>query len=67
MEKEVTNLSLRKDIKKRAINALNCGYFSGINSLTGLVEKALEELMDRNNVPKPIVEQTKTLQQEALA
>ena len=47
MEKEVTNLSLRKDIKERAIKAIKNGDFAGICSLSGLVEKALEELLNR--------------------
>jgi len=52
MEKEQTNLTLRKDLKNRAIGAVNNGFFTGVNSLTGLVEKALEELLDRSHVPK---------------
>jgi hypothetical protein len=52
MEKETTNLSLRKDIKERANAALDSGFFSGVGSLSGLVEKALEELLDRNHAPK---------------
>lgn len=52
MEKETTNLSLRKDIKNRSNAALEHGFFSGISSLSGLVEKALEELLDRGKVPK---------------
>jgi hypothetical protein len=52
MEKEQTNLNMRKDIKDRANGALDNGFFSGVSSLTGLVEKALDELMDRNHVPK---------------
>jgi hypothetical protein len=52
MEKEKTNLTLREDIKNRATTAINCGYFTGICSLSSLVEKALVELLDRNNVPK---------------
>jgi hypothetical protein len=46
MEKEVTNLSLRKDIKERANKAVDTGKFPGINSLSALVEKALEELLN---------------------
>lgn len=52
MEKEQTNLTLRKDIKHRANQAVDQGVFSGVSSLTGLVERALEELLDRNGVPK---------------
>jgi hypothetical protein len=56
MEKKKTNLFLRKDIKKRAIDAVDHGYFGGVGSLSGLVEKALEELLDRSHVPKVFVE-----------
>jgi hypothetical protein len=52
VEKETTNLSLRKDIKDRANGALQKGFFSGVGSLSGLVEKALDELLDRSNVPE---------------
>ena len=52
--KEPTCLNLRKDIKNRGIFAVDHGYFSGITSLSGLVERALQEIMDRNNVPKSI-------------
>lgn len=52
MEKEQTNLTLRKDIKARAIGAVDNGFFIGVGSLTGLVEKALEELMNQANVPQ---------------
>ena len=45
MEKEITNLSLRKDIKEKAVEALNKGKFPGIFSLSGLVELALDELL----------------------
>jgi hypothetical protein len=56
MEKQTTNLSLRKDIKERANAALDHGYFSGVGSLTGLVEKALEEILDKACVPKKFEE-----------
>jgi len=56
MEKETTSLSLRKDIKKRAHAAVDNGCFSGVGSLSGLVEKALEELLDRSSVPKSFPE-----------
>lgn len=52
MEKEVTNLNLRLDVKLRARKALEAGYFNGIGSFSKLVEKALIELMNRENVPK---------------
>ena len=47
MEKEITTLSIRKDIKKRAIKAVKKGVFPGINSLSNLVELALEEILKR--------------------
>ncbi len=56
MEKEQSSLTLRKDIKKRANDALSNGYFAGINSLSSLVEKALEEILDRQGVPKTFEE-----------
>ena len=59
MEKETTNLSLRKDIKDRANGAVDNGFFSGVGSLSGLVEKALEELLDRSKVPKTFEQKTK--------
>jgi hypothetical protein len=43
---------MRIDIKKRANGAVENGYLTGISSLTGLVEKALEEFLDRNKIPK---------------
>jgi len=52
LEKEQTNLSLRKDIKERANGALDRGFFSGVSSLSGLVEKALEDILDQKRVPK---------------
>lgn len=54
MEKETTSVSMRKDIKERANGALAHGFFSGVGSLSGLIDKALEELMDRNKVPKTL-------------
>ena len=45
MEKKVTNLYIRKDIKERAINAIKKGVFPGINSLSSLVEFALENIL----------------------
>lgn len=52
MEKEITNLNLRLDIKNRAKAAIKNGYFDGVQSLSGLVEKSLADLMDKKNVPK---------------
>jgi len=45
MEKEVTNLYIRKDIKERAIEAVKKGVFPGVNSLSNLVELALENIL----------------------
>lgn len=42
MEKTQTCLNLRKDIKERAEKALDAGKFTGIYSLTGLIENALD-------------------------
>jgi hypothetical protein len=50
--KEQTNLTMRIDIKKRANGAVDNGCITGISSLTGLVEKALEDYLDRNKIPK---------------
>ena len=47
MKKEVTTLSIRKDIKKRAIEAIQKGRFPGINSLSNLVEYALENVLKK--------------------
>ena len=52
MEKEQTNLTLRKDVKARTVGAVENGYFAGVGSLTGLVEKALDELLNQAHVPK---------------
>ena len=51
MEKEVTNLTIRKDIKTRAIETVNQGFFPGISSLSGLVELALERVLNSKEVP----------------
>jgi len=45
MEKEVTNLYIRKDIKERAKEAIQKGVFPGVNSLSNLVEIALENIL----------------------
>jgi len=45
MEKEATNLYIRKDIKKKSIEAIKNGEFPGINSLSSLVELALKEVL----------------------
>ncbi len=50
-ERETTNLKLRRDIKKRANGSVENGHFNGITTLSGLVEKALTEILDKNNVP----------------
>mgnify|MGYP000032267508 CR=1 FL=1 len=46
MEKEVTNLSIRRDIKHRAVKAVKNGLFPGINSLSALVEYALQKVLE---------------------
>lgn len=43
MTKQNTNLTLKTDIKIRAINAVKSGKFSGISSLSALVDAALDD------------------------
>ena len=45
MEKETTTLNIRKDIKERAVEAIRKGTFPGINSLSSLVELALDKIL----------------------
>ena len=45
MEKETTTLNIRKDIKERAVEAIRKGTFPGINSLSSLVELALDRIL----------------------
>lgn len=45
VNKEQTNLRLRKDIKKRGNQAVNDGKFPGINDLSGLVELSLDKVL----------------------
>ena len=45
MKKEITNLYIRRDIKERAVKAVRKGVFPGINSLSSLVEFALENIL----------------------
>jgi len=47
MEKETTTLNLRKDIKTRANDALKKGCFPGIDALGALVDKALDDLLNK--------------------
>lgn len=57
MEKEITSLSIRKDIKKRSDEALErCLVPGGVGNFSGLVERALEEFLDRHSVPKIFIE-----------
>lgn len=46
MEKEQTNLRLRSDIKERGIKAVQKGLFVGINDLSGLVEFAVDKVLN---------------------
>ena len=46
MEKEPTMISLRKDIKERAVKALDTGKFPGISSLSSLIEVALDKILE---------------------
>jgi hypothetical protein len=45
MDKETTNISIRKDIKDRAVKAVDDGKFPGISSLSSLIEVALDEIL----------------------
>ena len=47
MKKEITNLYIRKDIKEKAVEAVRRGVFPGINSLSNLVEFALEKVLNK--------------------
>lgn len=45
MEREPTTITLRKDIKKRARDALEAGKFVGPNDLGGLIDVALDNVL----------------------
>ena len=45
--REITSLSIRRDVKERAVEAVKRGIFPGIRSLSGLVEFALEEVLKK--------------------
>ena len=51
MKKEITNLYIRRDIKERAVEAVRKGVFPGINSLSSLVEFALENILKEASSP----------------
>ena len=51
MEKCRANIKLSVDVKRREINAVEDGSFKGITTLSGLVEIALIEILDKKDVP----------------
>lgn len=47
MEKAKTCINIRKDLKKRALKAIDKGKFPGISSLSGLIEQELEDVIKK--------------------
>jgi len=47
MSKEITSISLRKDLKRRAKEAIEAGAFPGIFNFSGLVEYALLKVLPK--------------------
>jgi len=43
----VTSISIREDLKKRAEQTVEKGEFPGVTSLSGLVEYALEKILEK--------------------
>lgn len=52
MNKVISSMSIREDLKKQAEKAIEDGKFSGITSLSGLIEYALKQALDELNNPK---------------
>lgn len=55
-EKETTNITMRKDLKTVATDAVEQGVFSGVGSLSGLIELALVKLLKTKDIivtPEP--------------
>ncbi len=52
MEKNTYTLYLREDIIKRLKYGLDHGYFTGSTSQSGVVDLALEKILDERKVPK---------------
>ena len=46
MAKEPTTITIRPDLKTRANEAVSEGKFPGVNSLSGLIERALELILN---------------------
>jgi len=47
MSKGITSISLRKDLKRRAKEAIETGAFPGIFNFSGLVEYALLKVLPK--------------------
>lgn len=45
VKKKAVNLYIRTDIREKALKAIDEGLFPGINSLSSLVELALEKIL----------------------
>lgn len=45
MHKNVTTITIRRDVKKRAAEAIRTGKFPGISNFSALIEYALVELL----------------------
>jgi len=45
MERVITSISIRTDIKERAEKAINEGNFAGISNFSALVEYALDYIL----------------------
>lgn len=46
MEKTMTTIEIRKDLRERADQAVEKEVFTGISTLRGLIEYALEKLLN---------------------
>jgi len=47
MNKVITSMSIREDLKERAEKAVQAGKFPGVSSLSGLIEYALEKILQK--------------------
>lgn len=47
INKVISSMSIREDLKERAENAVKDGKFPGITSLSGLIEYALEKILPK--------------------
>ena len=50
MERKAVNIPLRTDLRTRAEKAIDNGVFPGIKNLSGLIEKALEDVLNKKEV-----------------